>query len=69
MGSLRKLHNLYPLPSIIIVIKSRRVGWARYGAQMWKKTTYMILVGKPEGKRSLGRPRCRWVDKIKIDLR
>jgi hypothetical protein len=34
-----------------------------------KRNTYRILVGKPEGKRSLGRPRCRWVDNIKIDLR
>jgi hypothetical protein len=51
------------------MIKSRRVEWARYVARMGKRTAYMILVEKPEGKRSLGRLRCRWVDKIKMDLR
>jgi hypothetical protein len=48
-------------------MRMRRAGnVARIGKKM---NTYMILVGKPEGKRPLGRPRCRWVDNIKMDLR
>jgi hypothetical protein len=50
--------------------KSRRVRWAGYVARMGDKpNAYRILVGKPEGKRPLGRPRRRWVDNIKIDLK
>jgi hypothetical protein len=44
-----------PSPSIIRMIKSRRMRWAGYVARMWKRNLYRILVGKPEGKRSLGR--------------
>jgi hypothetical protein len=60
----RKLHNevlrdLYPSPSIIRIIKSRRMRSAGHVAQM---------VGKPEGRRPLGRPRRGWVDNIKMDL-
>jgi hypothetical protein len=52
------------------MIKSRRMKWAGYVAQMGeKRNAYRILVGKPTGKRPLGRPRRRWVDNIKIDLR
>jgi hypothetical protein len=52
------------------MIKSRRMRWAGHVAQMGeKRNAYRILVGKPEGKRPLGRPRCRWVDNIKMDLR
>jgi hypothetical protein len=52
------------------MIKSRRMRWAGYVARMGEKRNACgILVGKPEGKRSLGRPRRRWVDNIKIDLR
>jgi hypothetical protein len=52
------------------MIKSRRMRWARQVARMGKKmNAYRILVGKPEGKRPLGRPRRRWVDNIKMDLR
>jgi hypothetical protein len=52
------------------MIKSRRMRWAGHVAQMGEtKNAYRILVGKPEGKRPLGRPRRRWVDNIKIDLR
>jgi hypothetical protein len=52
------------------MIKSRRMRCARHVAGMGeKRNAYRILVGKPEGKRPLGRPRCRWVDNIKIDLR
>jgi hypothetical protein len=43
--------------------------WAGHVARMRKRNAYRILVGKPEGKRSLGRPRCRWLDNIKKDLR
>jgi hypothetical protein len=75
MGDWRKLHNeelhnLYSSPSIIRVIKSRRMRWAEHVARMGeKRNAYRILMGKPEGKRPLGRPRCRWVDNIKMDLR
>jgi hypothetical protein len=52
------------------MIKSRRMRWARHVARMGaKKNAYKILVGNPEGKRSLERPRRRWVDNIKMDLR
>jgi hypothetical protein len=63
---------LYSSPSIIRKIKSRRMRWAghvaRMGRKKKKKNAYRILVGKREGKRPLGRPRCRWVDNIKMDL-
>jgi hypothetical protein len=65
-----ELHNLYSSPSIIRVIKSRRMRWAGHAARMGeRRNAYRILVGKPEGKTPLGRPRCRWVDNIKMDLR
>jgi hypothetical protein len=73
-GEWRKLHNeelrdLYSLPSIIRVIKSRRMRWEGHVARMGKKgNTYRLLLGKPEGKRPLGRPRRRWVDNIRMDL-
>jgi hypothetical protein len=52
------------------MIKSRRMRWAVHVATMEEpRNAYRILVGHPEGKRPLGRPRCRWVDKIKIELR
>jgi hypothetical protein len=66
----RKLHNeelrdLYSSPSIIRTIKSRRMRWAGHVARMGKKMNeYRLLVGKPEGKRPLGRPKSRWVDNI-----
>jgi hypothetical protein len=64
------LHNLYSSPSIIKMIKSRRIRWAGHVARMGeKRNADRILVGKPEGKRPLGRPRRRWVDNIKMDLR
>jgi hypothetical protein len=51
------------------MIKSRRMGWVGHVARMVDNTNeYMILVGKPEGKRSLGKSRRRWVDNIKMDL-
>jgi hypothetical protein len=73
-GGWRKLHNeelrdLFSAPSIIRMIKSRRMRWAGHVARMGeKKNAYRLLVGKPEGNRSLGRPRRRWVDNIKMDL-
>jgi hypothetical protein len=64
-----ELHNLYSSPSIIRMIKSRRMTWAGHVARMGeKRNTYRILVGKPEGKRTLGRPRRRRVDNIKMIL-
>jgi hypothetical protein len=62
------LHNLHSSPSIIRIIKSRRMRWAGHVARMGEKgNMYMILAGKPKGKRPLGRPRRRWIDNIKID--
>jgi hypothetical protein len=55
---------------IIRIIESRRMKWARHVARMGeKRNAYGILVGKPEGKRPLGRPRRRWEDNIRMDLR
>jgi hypothetical protein len=65
-----ELHNLYSSPSIIRVIKSRRMRLSGHVARMEaKRNARRILVGKPEGKRPLGRSRRRWVDNIKLDLR
>jgi hypothetical protein len=65
-----ELHNLYSSPNIIRMIKSRRMRWAGHVARLVPtKNAYRILVAKPEGKRPLGRPRRRWVDNIKMDLR
>jgi hypothetical protein len=64
-----ELHDLYSSPSIIRIIKSRRIRLAGHEARMGeKRIAYGLLVGKPEGKRPLGRPRRRWVDNIRIDL-
>ncbi|KAJ4444291.1 hypothetical protein ANN_06083 [Periplaneta americana] len=74
-GEWRKLHNaelhaLYSSPHIIRNIKSRRLRWAGRVARMDEsRNVYGVLVGRPEGKRSLGRPRRRWEDNIKMDLR
>ena len=74
MGEWRRLHNeelndLYCSPNIVGVIKSRRMRWAGHVARMGEERgVYRVLVGKPEGKRPLGRPRRRWVDNIRMDL-
>jgi len=73
-GEWRKLHNeelsdLYCSPNIARVIKSRRIGWAGHVALMGERRgIYRFLVGKPEGKRPLGRHRRRWEDNIKVDV-
>jgi ribosomal protein L37E len=73
-GEWRKLHNeelrdLYSSPSTIRIIKSKRIRWAGHVARMGeKRNAYRLLVGKPEGKKPLGRPRRRWVDNIRMDL-
>jgi hypothetical protein len=64
-----ELHNLYCSPSIIRIIKSRRMRWAACSTNGEKRNEYRILVGMPEGKRPLGRPRRRWEDIIRMDLR
>jgi hypothetical protein len=65
-----ELHTLYSSPSIIRMIKSRRMRWSGHVARMGEtRNAYRILVGKPEGKRPQGRPRRRWVKNIKTDLR
>jgi hypothetical protein len=65
-----ELHNLYSFPSIIKIIKSRRMRLAGHVERIvGKRNAYRLLVGKPEGKRPLGRPLRRWVDNIKMDLR
>ena len=73
-GEWRKLHNeelndLYCSQNIFRVIKSIRMRWAGHVARMGdSRGVCRVLVGKPEGKRPLGRPRCRWEDNIKMDL-
>jgi hypothetical protein len=63
-----ELHNLYSSPSISRIIKSRRMRLARHVARMGeKRNVYRLLVGKPVGKRPLGRPRRRWMGNVKMD--
>jgi hypothetical protein len=74
-GSWRKLHNeelhsLYSSPNIVRMIKARRMRWAGHVARIGDgRGVYRVLVGRPRGKRPLGRPRRRWEDNIKMDLR
>ena len=69
----RTLHNeefndLYSSPNVVRVIKSRRMSWAGHVVHMGERRgIYRFVVGKPEGKSSLGRPRHRWEDNIKMD--
>ena len=73
-GEWRRLHNeelndTYSSPNIVRVIKLRRMRWAGHVARMGEENrVYWVLVGKPEGRRPLGRPRSRWVDNIRMDL-
>ena len=73
-GDWKKIHNvelndLYSSPNNVRVTKSRTVKQAGHVARMEERRgVYWVLVVKPEGKRPLGRPRCRWKDKIKMDL-
>jgi len=73
-GEWRRLHNdelndLHSSPNIVRVIKSRRMRWAGHVARMGEERwVYRILVGKPDGRRPLGRPRRRWVDNIRMDF-
>jgi hypothetical protein len=65
-----ELHNLYSSPDIIRQIKSGRMRWAGHMAYMGQgRNVQRVLVGKPEGKRSFGRPKCRSENGIKVDLR
>jgi hypothetical protein len=65
-----ELHNLYSVPSIIRISKSRRMRWTEHVARMGeKRNACRIFVGKPEGKRPLGRPRRRLECNVKMDLR
>ena len=74
-GEWRKLHSeelidLYSLPNIVRVVKSRRMKWVGHVALMGQgRGMHRVLVGKPETKRPLGRPRHRWEDNIKMDLK
>jgi hypothetical protein len=73
-GAWKKLHNeelhdLYSSPSKIRIMKSMRMRWAGHVVRMGeKRNAYSLFLGNPEGKRPLGRPRCRWLDNIKMDL-
>ena len=66
----RHVGILYSTPSSVRVIKSRRMRWAGHVARMGERRgVYRVLVGKPEGRSLLGRPRRRWEDNIRMDLR
>jgi hypothetical protein len=65
----RELHDLHYSPSIIRIIKVRRMRWAEHVAQMGeKRNAYRLLMGKPEGRRPIRKPRRRWLDNIMMDL-
>jgi hypothetical protein len=64
-----EFRDLYSSPSIIRIIKASRMRWAGHVARMEQnRNAYRLLVGKPEGRRPLGRPRRRWLDNIRMDL-
>ena len=65
----RSTSDFYSSPNNVRVIKSRIMRWAGHVARMGKERgVYRVLVGKPEGRRPLGRPRLRWVDNVRMDL-
>jgi hypothetical protein len=65
-----EFHNLYSLPNIVTVIKARRLRLAGHVARMGEgRGINRILVGRPEGKKPLERPKCRWENNINIDFR
>jgi hypothetical protein len=64
-----ELHDLYSSPAFVRVIKSRSMRWAGHVARIGEgRVVYRVLVGKPEGKRPVGRLRRRWKDNIKMDI-
>jgi len=64
-----ELNDLYSSPNIVRMIKSRRMRWAGHVALMGEERgVYRVLMGKPEGRRPLGRPRHRWAANIRMDL-
>ena len=63
-----ELNDLYSSPNIVRVINSRRMRWAGHVARMGERGVHRVLVGKPEGRQLLGRPRRRCVDNIRMDL-
>jgi len=66
---MEELNDLYSSPNVVRVIKSRRMRWAGHVARMGEeKEVYRVLLGKPEGRIPLGRPRRRWVDNNRMDL-
>jgi hypothetical protein len=70
MEEVAGLHNLYSSPDIIRQVKSRRIRWAGHVARMREeRKVYKVLMGKPEGRRPLRRPRRRWEDGVRMDLR
>jgi len=70
MAHNEELNDHYSSPNVVRVIKSRRMRWAGLVARMGERRgVYRVLVGKPEGKRPLGRPRRRWWDNVKMDLK
>jgi hypothetical protein len=65
-----ELHSLYSSPNVVRAVKSRRMWWAGHVARMEEaRDVYRILAVRPESKSKMGRPRCRWEDNIKLDLR
>ena len=73
MEEWRRMHNeeinvLYSSPNIVRVIKSRRMRWAGHMARIGEERGVYSVLGKRDGRRPMGRPRCRWVDNIRTDL-